>query len=156
MSQPEGRKRKIIAQNRKARHDFEIITTYEAGIVLQGTEVKSLREGKCNLQDSYAVFPKNDASSLSLIGMHISPYDHGNRENHIPIRERRLLLNHKELFRLRQAMQEKGLTLVPLSIYFSGQFIKVEIATARGKKLYDKRQSEKEKDTKREVARFMK
>lgn len=156
MSQPEGRKRKIIAQNRKARHDFEIVTTYEAGIVLQGTEVKSLREGKCNLQDSYAVFPKNNASSLSLIGMHISPYHHGNRENHQPIRERRLLLHEKELFRLRQAIQEKGLTLIPLSIYFSGQFIKVEIATARGKKLYDKRQSEKEKDSKRELARFTK
>jgi SsrA-binding protein len=156
MAQPEGRKRKIIAQNRKARHDYEIITTYEAGIVLQGTEVKSLREGKCNLQDSYAVFPKNDASALSLIGLHISPYNHGNRENHLPMRERRLLLHEKELFRLRQAMQEKGLTLVPLSIYFSGQFIKVEIATARGKKLYDKRQSEKEKDSKRELARFTK
>ncbi len=154
MPQPEGRKRRIIAQNKKARHDFEIITTYEAGIVLQGTEVKSLREGKCNLQDSYAIFPKNASNEMSIIGMHISPYHHGNRENHEPLRERKLLLHEKEVFRLRQASQEKGLTVVPLSIYFSGQYVKIEIATARGKKLYDKRSSEKEKDTKRELQRF--
>ena len=150
---PDQRKTKIIAQNRKARHDFEIISTLEAGIILTGTEVKSLRAGKCNLQDSYVMYQSKHASSPLLMGAHISPYDHGNRENHNPTRDRVLLLHERETTKLKQAIQEKGMTVVPLSMYFSGPYVKVEIAIVRGKKLHDKREDLKKKDIERDLRR---
>ena len=150
---PTDRKHKVIAQNKKARHDFEVISTIETGIVLTGTEVKSLRNGSCNLQDSYALFPSKNSNTLKLIGAHISPYDFGNRENHEPRRERTLLLHERELNKLKQAVQEKGYTLVPLSLYFSGPYVKVELAIVRGKKLYDKREDSKRKDIERDLRR---
>jgi SsrA-binding protein len=150
---PQNRKIKIIAQNRKARHDYEVVSTLEAGIVLTGTEVKALRAGQCNLQDSYAAFQDKNSTTLLLMGAHISPYDHGNRENHEPRRTRTLLLHQREILRLKQAIQEKGLTIVPLSLYFSGPYIKVELAVVKGKKLYDKREDSKKRDVERELRR---
>lgn len=150
---PEQRKTKVIAQNRKARHDFEIISTLEAGIILTGTEVKSLRAGKCNLQDSYVLFESKYARAPKLMGAHISTYDHGNRENHNPTRDRVLLLHDKESTKLKQAIQEKGMTVIPLSMYFSGPYVKVEIAIVRGKKLHDKREDLKKKDIERDMRR---
>ncbi len=152
-SQNFERTEKIIAQNRKARHDFEIIQSIEAGIVLQGTEVKSLRTGKCSMQDSYAAFTQKDSLELSLLNLHISPYDHGNRENHEAKRPRRLLLTFRELKKLKTSVSEKGITLIPLSVYFSGPFVKVEIGLARSKRKYDKRESTKERETEREIRR---
>ena len=142
---PEQRKTKVIAQNRKARHDFEIISTLEAGIILTGTEVKSLRAGKCNLQDSYVLYESKYARAPKLMGAHISPYDHGNRENHNPTQARVLLLHDKESTKLKQA--------IPLSMYFSGPYVKVEIAIVRGKKLHDKREDLKKKDIERDLRR---
>lgn len=150
----DGRPIKLISQNRKARHDFEIISKLEAGLVLQGTEVKSLREAKCNLQDAYAYFPSKTENELFLVNLHIAPYDFGNRENHQPRRQRKLLVNAKEAKKLRAAIQEKGLTVIPLSLYFSGQFVKAELAVVRAKKKYDKREDIKKRDTDRESKRF--
>ena len=150
------RKEKLIAQNRKARFDFAITQVVEAGIVLLGTEVKSLREGKANMQDSYAAFLPKDSNELYVINLHINPYSHGNRENHEPKRNRKLLLNERELKKLRTATSEKGITLIPLSIYFSGAFVKIEIGLAKSKKKYDKRESTKERETEREIRRKFK
>lgn len=150
------RKEKLIAQNRKARFDFEITQVVEAGIVLLGTEVKSLREGKANMQDSYAAFLPKDSNELYVINLHINPYSHGNRENHEPKRNRKLLLTERELKKLRTATSEKGITLIPLSIYFSGAFVKIEIGLAKSKKKYDKRESTKERETEREIRRKFK
>ncbi len=150
------RKEKLIAQNRKARFDFEITQVVEAGIVLLGTEVKSLREGKANMQDSYAAFLPKDSNELYVINLHINPYSHGNRENHEPKRNRKLLLNERELKKLRTATSEKGITLIPLSLYFSGAFVKIEIGLAKSKKKYDKRESTKERETEREIRRKFK
>jgi len=136
--------------NRKARHEYEILQTLEAGIVLTGTEVKSIRAGKVNMPDAYAAFPSKKSNELLLLNLHISPYEFGNRENHEPLRPRKLLLHESELRKLRVMIEEKGLTLIPLAMYFSGAVIKVEIGVGRGKKLYDKRQSEKEKASRRE------
>lgn len=147
------RKEKTILVNRKARHDFEITQVIEAGIVLRGTEVKSLREGKCNVQDAYAWFPNNTNNELYLLNLHISPYSHGNRENHEPKRPRKLLVTAREAVKLRTAVSEKGITLVPLSLYFSGPFVKVEIGLAKAKKKYDKREAVKERETDREIQR---
>ncbi len=147
------RTEKLIAQNRKARFEFEIIQVVEAGIILQGTEVKSLRRGKANLQDAYATFPNKDNNDLYIINLHISPYDFGNRENHEPKRQRKLLMNARELKKLRTATAEKGITLVPLSLYFSGAFVKVELGLAKAKKRYDKRESVKERESNREIQR---
>jgi SsrA-binding protein len=147
------RKEKSISINRKARHEFEITQSVEAGIVLQGTEVKSLRSGKCSMQDAYAAFGKKDSLELTLINLHISPYDHGNRENHDPKRPRTLLMTARELKKLKTAVSEKGITLIPLSVYFSGPFVKVEIGLAKAKRKYDKRESNKERDTEREIRR---
>ncbi len=148
-SQPDRSIRSIVT-NRKARHDYEILQTLEAGIVLTGTEVKSIRAGKLTMTDAYAAFPSKKTHELLLMNLHISPYEFGNRENHEPLRPRKLLLHESELRKLRVMVEEKGLTLIPLSVYFSGSVIKVEIGVARGKKLYDKRQAEKEKTSKRE------
>ena len=142
---------KIVAQNRKARHDYFILDTYECGIVLTGTEIKSVRAGNLNLKDSYASVEQNE---LWLVGMHISPYEKGSYYNHDPERNRKLLLNRNELIRLKGKTKEKGLTLVPLSVYIKdGRKAKVELALAKGKASYDKRDAIAERDAKRDMAR---
>ncbi|MGQ9557461.1 MAG: SsrA-binding protein SmpB [Desulfurispora sp.] len=136
--------------NRKARHEYHIIETFEAGIELKGTEVKSLRAGRANLQDSFARIENNE---LLLYNMHISPYEQGNRFNHEPKRVRRLLMHRQEINRLHSKIREKGLTLIPLKVYFQRGWAKVELALARGKKLYDKRQDIAARDAQREMER---
>lgn len=140
-----------IATNKKATHDYTVLQTFEVGIVLTGTEVKSLRAGKANLKDSYATFPHKNSDEFVLMNLHISPYEHGNRENHNPLRPRRLLVKTREARRYRQAIQEQGLTIVPLSMYFSGPYVKLEMAVVKGKKHYDKRADMKEKDIQRSL-----
>lgn len=143
---------KNIAENRKARHDYFIEETYEAGIALQGTEVKSCRLGRVNLRDSYAQVRNGE---LFLFHAHISPYEQGNRFNHDPERDRKLLMHKGEIMRLLGKMREKGFTLVPLRLYFKKGKIKVELALARGKHAYDKRVDIAERDVKREIARAL-
>jgi SsrA-binding protein len=138
---------KVVCTNRKARHDYEIVETYEAGIVLKGTEVKSLREGRANLKDSYA---KIKDGEIFLLNAHISPYAYGNVNNHDPERQRKLLMHKREIMRLLGKVKERGYTLVPLSIYFDkNNRAKVELALAKGKSSYDKRESIKRRDEKR-------
>ncbi|MCX8070168.1 MAG: SsrA-binding protein SmpB [Thermodesulfovibrionales bacterium] len=144
---------KIITQNRKAYHDYFIEETYEAGIVLKGTEVKSIREGRINLKDSYVII--KDLEAL-LLNCHISPYSHGNIMNHDPLRTRKLLLNKKEIVRLLGKTQQKGYSIVPLKVYFKGPHAKVEIGLAKGKREYEKRDSIKEREAKREIDKVMK
>jgi len=144
---------KNVAVNRKARHDYHILDTYEAGLVLKGTEVKSLREGKVSLRESFAQFENNE---LYIMNMHISPYAFGNIFNVNPKRKRKLLLHQREIDRLRGQVQEKGLSLVPLRMYFKRGHAKIELALAKGKKLYDKRRTLAEKDAQREVERELK
>jgi len=144
---------KNVAVNRKARHDYNILDTYEVGLVLKGTEVKSIREGKVSLRESFAQFENNE---LYLMNMHISPYAFGNIFNVEPKRKRKLLLHKREIDRLKRQVQEKGLTLVPLRIYFKRGHAKIELALAKGKKLYDKRRTLAEKDAQREVERELK
>jgi SsrA-binding protein len=140
---------KLIASNKKALHDYFIVQKFEAGIALQGTEVKSLRDGNANLKDSYVTLEKGEAF---LFGAHISPYSHGNLENHDPERTRKLLLHKRELEKLKKETTEKGLTVVPLRLYFKGAKVKAEIAVVRGKKQYDKRETEKRREVDREMA----
>ena len=142
--------KKAIASNKKAFHDFFIEETYECGIELVGTEVKSLRAGKVNLRDSYAMIRGGEAF---LCGVHISPYEQGNRFNHDAIRDRKLLLHKREIMRLLGYIQQKGLTLVPTELYFSNGRVKVELGVARGKKLYDKRETEAKKSARRDAER---
>lgn len=149
----ESDKQKNISVNRKARHEYIFIQTFEAGIVLQGTEVKSLREGKTNFVDSYAAIRKNE---IWLVGMHINPYKHGNINNHDPVRDRKLLLNRSEIKKLIGKINEKGLTLIPYRLYFKNGLVKVELALAKGKKVYDKRESIKKKDLERDQERNFK
>jgi len=144
------RGRKVIAQNKKARHDFHIEDVYEAGLVLTGTEVKSLRAGRASLTDGYAVIKDGEAW---LMGVHIPEYTQATWTNHEPRRERKLLLHRMEILRLIGKTKESGLTLIPLSLYFKDGKAKVEIALARGKKLHDKRQALAEKQANREIAR---
>jgi SsrA-binding protein len=144
---------KLIASNKKAFHDYFVLQKFEAGIALTGTEVKSLRDGKANLKDSYVAVDRGEAF---LVGAHISPYSHGNRENHDPERKRKLLLHRREIDRLQGQIVEKGLTIVPLRLYFKGGKVKAEIAVVRGKKLYDKRESEKRRQLDREAEAAMK
>ena len=144
---------KLIASNKKAYHDYFVLQKFEAGIALTGTEVKSLRDGKAQLKDSYVNF---EAGEAFLFGAHISPYSHGNRENHDPERRRKLLLHKNEIEKLRVQLVEKGLTIVPLRLYFKGGRVKAEIAVVRGKKLYDKRATEKKREADREAAAAMK
>lgn len=145
---------KLVAQNKKARHDYFIVESYEAGIVLAGTEVKSLREGKANLRDSYAVVEKGE---VYLKGLHISPYSHTSDTKIDPRRDRKLLLNKREIRKLIGKVQEKGLTLVALKIYFNDRGrAKVELGLAKGKKEYDKRRDIAERDAKREIQRAVK
>ncbi len=145
---------KIIADNRKARHDYSIIETFEAGIELRGTEVKALRAGKANLKDCYVQITKR--AELVTIGMHISPYDHGNINNHDPLRTRRLLMHRVEINKLLGKVKEKGYSLIPLKLYFKKGKVKMELALAAGKKLYDKRRDMAERDAKRDMDRIMK
>jgi SsrA-binding protein len=142
--------RTVVARNKRARHDYHILETWEAGIVLTGTEVKSLRDGKASIGDAYAVL---NSSELFLINMHISPYEKGNINNHDPTRTRKLLLHRKEIRRLIGAVERRGLTLVPLELYFRKGRAKVLIAMARGKQQHDKRETERQKDAEREMAR---
>lgn len=144
---------KIACQNRKAYHDYAIEETIEAGIQLLGTEVKSLRDGKANLNDSYVIIKDSEAF---LFNCHISPYTHGNIMNHEPMRTRKLLLHKKELERLIGKIRQKGFTLIPLKIYFKGSYAKVEVGLAKGKKTYEKREAIKEREAKRTIERVMK
>ncbi|MBI5464085.1 MAG: SsrA-binding protein SmpB [Ignavibacteriales bacterium] len=139
---------RVVVSNRKARHEYDILEKLEAGIALTGTEVKSLRAGNANLQDSYAMVVRGE---VWLLGMHISPYERGSYLNHEPKRERKLLLTKKEIRKLISKVAEKGLTLVPLSIYFKGPYAKIELAVARGRKSYDKRESIKKKEIDRDL-----
>lgn len=147
---PKGKGIKSVALNRKARHEYFIEETYECGIELVGTEVKSIRGGKVNLKDSYA---KVKNGEMFVVGMHISPYEQGNIFNRDPFRDRRLLLHKTEIRKLNAAAMQDGLALVPLSMYFKDGRVKVELAVAKGKKLYDKRQSIAERDAKRSAER---
>ena len=144
---------KLISSNRKARHDYHIDETYEAGIVLTGTEVKSVRAARVNLKDSYA---RVEDGELLLYNMHISPYEQGNRFNHDPLRTRKLLMHRVEIGRLAGKVKEKGYALIPLKIYLKRGLVKVELALARGKKLYDKRQTIAERGSRREMERVFK
>lgn len=144
---------KPIAQNRKARHDYFVEDTLECGIALQGTEVKSLRKGQVNLKDSYAQVKNGE---LFVIGMHISPYEQGNIYNHDPFRTRKLLAHKREITRLCAKAQQDGMSLVPLSLYFRDGRAKLELAVAKGKKLYDKRHTIAERDAGREMERRLK
>ena len=149
---PKGKGVKPIAQNRKARHDYFIEDTYECGIELVGTEVKSIRGGKVNLKDSYARVKNGE---VFVIGMHVSPYEMGNIFNRDPFRDRRLLLHKSEIRKLQAATMQDGFALVPLSLYFKDGRVKLELAIARGKKLYDKRASTAERDAKRNMDRAL-
>src|SRR5678810_749050 len=141
---------KVISTNRKAFHDYAILETYEAGLVLKGTEVKSLREAQVNFKDCYATIDNDEAW---LVGCYISPYHHGTDANHDPERRRKLLLHKREIARLLGKVAERGLTLIPLRLYFKDGRVKVELGLARGKKLHDKREAIRERDERREMAR---
>ena len=146
-------KTKLVSDNRKARHNYEILEVIEAGLALTGTEVKALRQGKANLQDSFARIEDNE---IWLYRCHISPYDFGNRFNHDPIRKRRLLMHRRQINKLKAQTQEKGLTLVPLKLYFKGNWAKIDLALARGKQLYDKRESISKRENQRQLERLIK
>lgn len=139
---------RTVATNREAWHNYHILETYEAGIQLTGTEVKSARAGRVNLKEAYVMVREGEAW---LLNAHISQYSHGNRQNHDPIRDRRLLMHKREIIRLQSKIQEKGLTIVPTKFYFKGNLIKCEIGIAKGKKLYDKRAAEAKKTQEREA-----
>ena len=141
---------KLVANNKKAYHDYFIEDKFEAGIELFGTEVKSIRMGKCSIKESFIRIEKGQ---VYIYGMHISPYEKGNIFNKDPLRVRKLLMHRAEINRLDSKLAEKGLTLVPLQVYFKGSLVKVEVGLARGKKLYDKRQDIAKKDARREVER---
>ena len=147
------KEQRVVVSNRKARHEYHILDTLEVGIVLLGTEVKSLREGNANLQDSYASVKNGE---VWLFGMHISPYEHAGISNHDPKRTRKLLLQKREIRRLLTRVQEKGLALIPLSVYFKGPYAKLELAIAQGKRSYDKREAIKQREAKREISARMK
>lgn len=141
-----------IARNKRARHDYHILDSWEAGLVLTGTEVKSLREGKANIVDAYGVVRGGE---IYLLNMHISPYDRGGYANHEPTRTRKLLLHKKEIRRLIGAVEREGLTLIPLEVYFKKGVAKVALALGKGKKLHDKRETERKRDADREIARVV-
>jgi SsrA-binding protein len=143
---------KVIAQNRKASHDYELLDHFEAGLVLTGTEIKSIRANRVNLQRSYV---QNQEGELWLVEAHISPYEHGNRENHDPVRPRKLLLNRREINKILDNLATKGTTLVPTRLYLKDGRAKVEVALAKGKKLYDKRAAIAKKDSDRQLERAL-
>ena len=144
---------KLVANNKKAYHDYFIDDKYETGIELYGTEVKSIRMGKCSIKEA---FVRIENGQVYIYGMHISPYEKGNIFNKDPLRQRKLLMHRREIDKLLSKIKEKGFTLVPLQVYFKGSLVKVEIGLARGKKLYDKRETAARKDAKREMDRAMK
>ena len=144
---------KVIVTNRKAWHEYHILDKYEGGIVLHGSEVKAIREGKANIKEAYVRFIENE---LFVIGMHIGKYSNEGYSTHAPVRDRKLLLHKKELLNLRKMVDEKGKTLIPLSMYLKGGRVKVEFGLAQGKKMWDKRKTKMEKDVKRQVDRAMK
>jgi SsrA-binding protein len=143
---------RVLATNRRATHEYELLEELECGIALTGTEVKSLRQGKCSIEQSYALIRGGE---LFLIGAHIPEYGHGNRHNHVPDRTRKLLAHARELRAWDKRVREKGVTIVPLSMYFSGSLVKVKVALARGRKVHDKRERTKEREHGREMARAM-
>ncbi len=145
--------RRLLASNRRARHDYHVLETYEAGLSLHGTEVKSARAGKVQLKDSYVEFRNGEAF---LVGAHISEYSHGNRENHLPERERKLLLHRKEIDKLSSRVIMKGFTVVPLQVYLKHDRVKVEVALVQGKKLHDKRETERRRELDKEAREAMK
>ena len=144
---------KLIAQNKKARHDYTIVDTVEAGIVLQGTEIKSIRNSRINLKDGFVRIRNGEAF---LVNVHISPYEQGNIFNHDPLRTRKLLLHKKQIDKLYGEMKQQGMSIVPLKVYLKDGYAKVLIGLAKGKKQYDKRESLKRKDQERQIARVMK
>ena len=144
---------KIITSNRRARREYHITETLEAGLALQGTEVKALREGRANLQDAFC---RVEAGEMYLHSTHISPYSHGNINNHDPLRRRKLLLHRREIGRWKKATEQKGFTIIPLKLYFKNGIAKIEIGLVKGKKLYDKRADIAERETKRRLDRTMK
>lgn len=144
---------KVIARNKKATHDYHIEETFEAGIVLTGTEIKSIRQSRVNMQDAYA---RVDKGEVWIVGMHISPFEQGNRFNVDPTRTRKLLLHKREISKLIGQTKIKGLTLIPLNVHLRNGFAKVELGLARGKKLYDKRQTAAKRDAQREIQRRIK
>ena len=144
---------KVIATNRKAWHEYHILEKYEGGMVLYGSEVKAIREGKANIKEAYVRFINNE---LFAVGMHIGKYSNEGYSTHSPIRDRKLLLHKKELLKIRKMVDEKGKTLIPLSLYLKGGRVKVEFGLAQGKKLFDKRKSKMDQDVKRQVDRAMK
>ena len=150
MAEPENDERKTIARNRRARFDYHILETWEAGIVLTGTEVKALRAGKANISDAYAVV---NGGEVFLLNLNIPPYEQGNRYNHEPTRTRKLLLHRREIRRMIGAVERQGLTLVALELYFKRGVAKVALALGKGKQLHDKRATERERDDAREMAR---
>ena len=139
---------KMISKNRRARHDYNIVETYEAGVVLTGTEVKSLRLGNTSLSESYITVMNGE---LFVIGWHIAPYEQGDRENVDSLRRRKLLMHKKEIHRLMGQVQQEGLSLIPLSVYFSRGYVKMDVALSKGKKLYDKRETKKKQDQERQI-----
>lgn len=145
--------KKVISTNRKAFHDFLIFDKFIAGIVLTGTEIKSIRKGMLNLKDSFAKIEDNE---VFLYGMHISPYEQGNRYNHKPDRVRKLLLNKREILKIQDKVKKDGVTIVPLELFLTNGFAKLEIGLAKGKKLYDKREAITKKTQERDIARLMK
>lgn len=147
-----GPKIKIITTNRRASYDFSLVSRFEAGIMLTGTEVKALRENKCSLQEAYIGFVKN-GDELFIMNMTIPEYSMGNRENHEPTRNRKLLLHKREIKKLKDNVKEKGMTIIPLQIYFSDYLVKLEIALAKPKKNFDKRESTKKKEVERDLKR---
>lgn len=153
MSDEKRKGRKLIVQNRKARHDYFVDDTYEAGIALYGTEVKSLRAGTVNLKDSYCVIRHGE---IFASGIHISPYEKGNIFNRDPLRDKKLLMHKREIMKLQGLIGREGYTLVPLSLYFRGPHVKVEVGLCRGKKLYDKRETIAKRDAERMIERTMK
>ena len=153
MAEKKNTGKKIIANNKKAYHDYFVDETMEAGIQLFGTEVKSLRQGGVNLKDSYCYIEDGE---IFATGVHISPYEKGNIYNRDPLREKKLLMHKKEILRLLGKVGQEGVTLVPLSLYFSGSLVKVELGVCRGKKLYDKREDAARRDMKREAERALK
>ena len=144
---------RTIATNRKANFNYEILNTYEAGIVLKGTEVKSLRNASVNLKDSYCVIQKKE---IFVFNMHIAPYEHGNIFNKDPLRQRKLLMHKKEILKLYDSVKQKGFSLIPLSLYFNGCYVKVKVGLCKGKKVYDKRETIAKREVNRKIERNLK
>ena len=144
--------KKVISTNRKAYHEYHIFDKYNAGMVLTGTEIKSIRNGKANLKDSYAIIKNNE---VYIVGMHISPYEQGNIFNKDPLRNRKLLLNRREINKLIGLTKQKGYSLVPLNMYFKGSLVKIELGVGKGKKLYDKREDIAKKEAERRIQQHL-